>query len=168
MLHKTILLICIFIPIMVSNSFATEHRIGIAANYWVALEDIEVNDKKIDDDGLSLIASYQYWPGIFGIEVDLEFLPDRFGDSAISPQAYLLIGKSIYGGIGIGMTYSDSEFSDEPFFALRAGLNLELLPGIYADIYGNYRFNDSAALDNEQTDIDTDTIFLGAALRLAL
>ena len=57
---------------------------------------------------------------------------------------------------------------NEPFFALRAGLNLELLPRIFVDISANYRFNDTAELKDEDTDIDTDTIFLGAALRFAL
>lgn len=165
---KRIVLSLIVTAMLVTNSFAEEHRIGGGANYWVALEDIEVGDDSLDDDGLSFLASYQYITGLFGLELDLEFLPDRFGESAIAPQAYVLLGRSLYAGIGLGIVYSDSEFSDEPFFALRAGFNLELLPGLYADIYGNYRFNDKATFDDEETDIDTDTVFLGAALRFAL
>lgn len=163
-----------FIVLVIGSLFlgslaeAAEHRIGGGANYWVTIDEIEDSGNDIDDNGLSLIASYQFWTGLFGIEADLEFLPDRFGESAIAPQAYFLVGRAIYGGVGIGTVYSNSEFSDEPFFALRAGLNLELLPGIYADIYGNYRFNDSAELDDETSDIDTDTVFLGAAIRIAL
>lgn len=143
-----------------------EHRIGGGVNYWMTLDDIDISD--VDENGFSLLASYQYWTGLFGVELDLEFLPDRFGDSAVAPEAYLLVGRSLYAGLGMGIMYSDSSFADEPFFALRAGLNLEILPGIYVDISGNYRFNDSAQLENEATDIDTDTIFLGAAVRLAL
>ena len=45
-------------------------------------------------------ASYQYWESLLGIELDLEFLPDRFGDSAVSPQAFMLIGRGIYAGLG--------------------------------------------------------------------
>lgn len=147
---------------------ADAHRIGGGATYWVALDDIEVDDKKVDDDGFSFLASYQYWPALFGVELDVEFLPDRFGESAVAPEAYVLFGRAIYCGLGIGMIYSDGNFADEPFYAIKAGLNLELLPGLYADIYGNYRFNDSADFDKEDTDIDTDTVFLGAALRIAL
>jgi hypothetical protein len=151
-----------------ANSPAADHRIGGGINYWVTLEDIELDSKKFDNDGVAYLASYQYWPGLLGLELDLEILPDRFGETAFAPEAYILLGRSVYCGLGIGILYSDEDFAEEPFFALRAGLNLELLPGIYADFYGNYRFNDSAQLKGEETDIDTDTVFLGAALRLAL
>lgn len=156
------------IALTATSAAAGEHRIGAGANYWVSIDDIEVGDNKLDDDGIAFFGSYQYWTGLFGIEADVEFLPDRFGESAVSPQAYLLVGKGIYGGIGIGTTYTDGDFAEEPFFALKAGFNLELLPGIYADIYGNYRFNDVADFDDDDTDIDTDTVFLGMALRFAL
>lgn len=168
MVKKIILLLVACSFLIATNSFAAEHRIGGGANYWVALEDVETDEEKFDEDGLSFLASYQYLPGILALELDLEFLPDRFGESAIAPQAYLLLGRSVYAGIGVGLLYRDGEFSEEPFFALRAGLNLELLPGLYADIYGNYRFNDKTELDNEETDVDTDTVFLGAAIRVTL
>lgn len=169
-MHKTLQALMLFGLIVLTATGATagEHRIGGGANYWVSIDDIEVGDNKLDDDGIAFFGSYQYWPGLLGLEVDVEFLPDRFGESAVSPQAYLLVGKGIYGGIGIGTTYTDGEFVDEPFFALKAGFNLELLPGIYADIYGNYRFNDTADFDNDDSDIDTDTVFLGMAVRIAL
>lgn len=163
-----VLLFFAVIAMTANVAIADEHRLGGGANYWVALDDIEIGEDEFDDDGLGFFASYQYWPGLFGMEIDVEFLPDRFGESAISPQAYLLIGKGIYAGAGIGTTYTDGDFADEPFFALKAGINLELLPGLFLDIYGNYRFNDSADFDDEDTDIDTDTIFLGSALRIAL
>lgn len=150
-------------PAMAGNN----HRFGVGANYWVALEDIEVDDEKFDDDGVSYLASYQYWPSLLGLELDVELLPDRFGESAFAPEAYVLLGRSIYCGLGIGIIYSDDDFADEPFFALRAGLNLELLPSLYLDISGNYRFNDSAEFKDDNTDIDTDTVFLGATARLA-
>lgn len=143
------------------------HRIGGGASYWVTLEDIEFDDEKFDESGVSYLLSYQFWPSLLGVELDLELLPDRFGETALAPEAYVLFGRSVYVGAGIGIVYSNDEFADEPFFALRAGLNLELLPGFYADINANYRFNDSADLDNDERNIDTDTIFLGAGLRLA-
>lgn len=142
-------------------------RLGLGVNYWSTLDDIKSDDGEIDDDGFSIIGSYRYWPALLGVGIEAEFLPDRFGESAISPAAYVFVGKAIYAGVGIGITYSDGEFSEDPFFALRAGLDLELLPNIFLDIYGNYRFNDKADLDNSTNDIDTDTIFLGAAVYLA-
>lgn len=147
------------------NAWAAEHRIGAGVTYWTALDDIDVAD--INDDGFSYLVSYQYWLGLIGFEADLELLPDRFGETAIAPQAFILVGRGIYGGAGIGIENRDGDFADEPFFAFRAGVNLELLPGIYGDVYGTYRFNDSADLDQSDTDVDTDTIFLGAMVRVA-
>ncbi|HBT96307.1 MAG TPA: hypothetical protein DEB25_00955 [Desulfobulbaceae bacterium] len=144
-------------------AIAGENRLGLGTNYWVALDDI---DSDVDDNGFSWLLSYQHHAGLFTIELDGELLPDRFGETAVAPQAYLLIGGTIYAGAGIGIVYSDSSFADEPFFALRAGLDLEILPGLHLDISGNYRFNDSADLSDSAKDIDTDTIFLGATARI--
>ncbi len=145
---------------------AGEHRIGGGVNYWTTVDDIDHDD--IDEDGFSYLISYQHWWNILGLEVDVELLPDRFGETAFAPQAYVLFGSTIYGGVGIGIVNYDGDFADEPFYALRAGLNLELLPSVFVDISANYRFNDTADLDNKETDIDTDTIFLGAAVRFTL
>ncbi len=145
-----------------------DHRLGGGINYWMTLEDIWFDGKNFDENGLSFLASYQYWPGLLGMELDLELLPDRFGETALAPEAYILFGRSVYCGFGIGVIFSDGEFAEEPFFALRGGLNLELLPGLFADFYGNYRFNDSVELKGKETNIDTDTVFLGVALRIAL
>jgi hypothetical protein len=145
---------------------AGEHRIGGGVNYWIAVDDIDEED--IDEDGFSYLISYQHWWNFLGLEVDMELLPDRFGETAYAPEAYVLFGSTIYGGAGIGIVNYDGDFADEPFYALRVGLNLELLPSVFVDISANYRFNDSAELDNEATDIDTDTVFLGAAVRFAL
>lgn len=146
------------------SAFAGEPRLGVGANYWTTIDDIDVDN--VDEDGYSLYASYQYWMSLIGIEADVEFLPDKYGEDAIDPQVWILVGSGIYAGAGIGIEYRDGSFADEPFFALRAGLNLELLPSIYLDIYGLYRFNDKAELDNDRTDIDTDTVFLGTAVRI--
>lgn len=161
-----VILCLLFLFCMAGQLQAAEHRIGGGVNYWVAVDDIDFDD--VDDNGFSYLASYQYWPGLLGVEVDLEILPDKYGETAYAPQAFVLVGRSIYGGAGIGIEYRDGDFASEPFFAFRAGLNLELLPGIYGDFYGLYRFNDSADLDNEATDIDSDTIFFGAAVRFEL
>jgi hypothetical protein len=147
---------------------AVEHRLGVGGNYWTTLDDIELKNGSVDDNGYSVFGTYQYWAGLFALEVNLEFLPDRFGDDALAPQAFVLVGSGIYAGVGTGIVYTDSEFAESPFLALKAGLNLEILPGIYADIHANYHFNDRKDLDNEETDIDTDTVFLGAAIRFTL
>ena len=167
-MKKVIVLLLLLIVSVTTQAMAVEHRLGVGGNYWVTIDDIDLENEDVDESGFSLGATYQYWLGLFALEVDLEFLPDRFDDNSISPQVYVLAGSGVYVGLGAGIIYSQGDFEDEPFYALRAGVNLELLPGIYADIYANYRFNDRADIDNEESDIDTDTIFLGAAIRFVL
>lgn len=148
--------------------YASEHRIGGGVNYWYSIDELKGENFDFDRNGFGIIGSYQYWGGLLGIEADLELLPDHFGESAISPQAYLLLGKTLYAGIGIGTTYADGDFAEEPFYALKAGLCLEILPRLYADFYTTYRFNDVAHISDAIDDIDTDTLFLGAMVRFAL
>ena len=160
-------IIAVGLLVIAGNSWAGEHRFGLGANYWVSLDDIDVEDA--DDDGFSYLASYQYWwMEYLGVELDMEILPDRFGESASAPEIYILLGKTIYAGAGMGLVRTDGSFADDPFYAFRAGLNFEFFSTMYLDISANYRFNDSVQLEGENTDIDTDTVFLGAALRFAL
>jgi hypothetical protein len=146
----------------------TAHRVGGGANYWVTLDDID--DEAVRDsteNGWSYFASYQYWPTLIGFELVAEMYPDWINEeNAYSPEAYLLLGGVIYAGAGVGIMYIDGDWADDPFFALKVGLNLELLPSLYVDIAANYRFETETEFEGEDTDIDTDTVFLGAAVRM--
>lgn len=156
------LLLCLFLA---GTSWASEHRLGGGINYWVTVDSL---DDDIDDNGFSYLLSYQYRPGLISLEFDMELLPDRFGETAIAPQAYVLVGDALYAAAGIGIVHTDGSFADKPFFALRAGFNLNLFPGLFVDLSANYRFNDSSDLKDKEKNIDTDTVFLGAAVRFAL
>lgn len=143
------------------------HRLGVGANYWKTIDDIELSD--VDEDGFSWLASYQYAPvGLFKFEADLEYFPDLGGESETvwAPQAFVLVGGTIYAGAGAGIYYSDGDWGDEPFYMLRAGLDFPVLPFLHLDVNANYRFNDWDTLSG--SDLNTDTIRLGAALRFAL
>jgi len=140
------------------------HRLGAGANYWSCIDDVDVDD--VDEDGFSYFASYQFRATLIGLEADVEFLPDMFGENAIAPAGYLLVGKAIYAAAGVGIVNFDGEWAEEPFYALRAGLDLEVLPSLFLDVSASYRFNSETKLDDAIDDIDTDTVFLGAAVRL--
>jgi len=148
---------------------AAEHRVGGGFNYWKTIDGIDEDFFDIDDDGLAVVFSYQYRPqGIVFLEADLEYFESGFAgsaDASYSPQLYVLVGSGFYGGLGVGVTWSDDlegNFSD-PFFAARGGFNMALIPGIHLDLNANYRFD---AWD-ELGDANTDTIFLGAQVRFA-
>ena len=147
-----------------ANFSHAESRLGVGVNYWVTVDSVDVDD--VDENGFSYYLSYQYrGDHLLGFQADLELLPDRFGEDAWAPQAYLVLGKALYAAAGVGMVYTDGSFADEPFFALKAGFDLEVFSGIYLDLNVNYRFNDKTDLEDSDSDIDTDTLFFGAALR---
>lgn len=144
------------------------NRIGAGVNYWRTIDSLD--DHNFDSDGLSVIGTYQYWPSVFGLELDVEWFDNGFGGSSkdvFAPQALLLVGTWIYAAGGLGYYFTDGDFAQDPFFVLRAGLNLELLPSLYFDFNVNYRFEEWEALQDRDANIDSDTVMLGAALRLA-
>jgi hypothetical protein len=162
-----------FILIMIGLTFSNPtfadaaNRLGAGVHYWVAMDDIDVDD--VDENGYSLIFSYQYISSLFfKIETDLGLTQKGYAGSDTvvwSPQAYFLVGKGLYGGIGIGINYSDGDLAENPFYALRAGIDLEVLPSIFLDINANYRF-ENWDFDEVKEDVDSDTVTLGAILRL--
>ncbi len=143
------------------------HRLGVGVNYWKTLNNLDAKD--VHEDGFSYIASYQYAPvRFFKVEADLEFFPylaDR-SDLFLAPEVFLTVGGPIYAGAGMGVYYHDGDWGNAPFYMLRAGVDLPILPRLFIDINVNYRFNDWNTL--EWSDLDTDTIRLGAALRFTL
>lgn len=157
---------------MAAASFAQEqernNQIGVGAHYWTTVKNIDVND--IDKNGFSYLAMYQYHYGWVGIEADLEWFQKGFGGSTkdmYQPQAYIILGKVIYAAAGIGGYYTDGKLANNPFYAFRVGLDIPLLPILHLDINANYRFENWKDISAEGTSVDTDTITLGAAARLA-
>lgn len=151
----------------VAGAAQAEHRLGLGANYWVALDDIKIND--IDEDGLSYLLSYQWRAALLGVQADLEILPDLFGKDGVAPAAYVVVGRTLYAALGIGMIHLAGGWADDPFVALKVGLDIELLPSLYVDLSASYRYNGTIReldVDDELKKIDTDTVFIGLAARL--
>lgn len=158
----TMIIAAVFV--IVQPASAGDHRLGMGVHYWDTVDNIDIED--YDDSGYSWLVSYQYKPSLVGYEFDVEFADDQPGNPdkwTYSPQAFVLIGGTIYGGVGAGLHYADGESSD-PFYALKAGVDFELLPYIHMDINANYRF-ENWDVDAVEEDVDTDTVTLGAVVR---
>jgi hypothetical protein len=153
---------------MIVPSFpAGASSIGGGINYWHAMEDIDLNE--FDQDGASLFFSLRSGGGLLRWEADFEIMPEGFmasPEAAYAPQVYLVVGRKVTAAVGAGWYYSNGEWADQPFYILRAGLEVMLLPKLSLDLMMNYRFTDWGELEGE--DIDTDTIMLGAALRISI
>jgi len=162
------LLVCLSL-LLPSACLSAEHMIGGGVLYQKTLGDIKDNDE-FDDDAINWIASYQLASDSpIKLEIDLEIVPD-FGGSDMTfymPQGYLLFGSRIYVGAGIGYGYLDGEWTNDPFYAFRGGLDLPLGEKVHLDINANYRFMDFAVLDDIDSQ-DADAITFGAILRFEL
>lgn len=150
---------------------AADHRLGLGIHYWKTVDDI-VDDRfdDLEDDGFAWILSYRWDPaGLINFQFDVEYYGDGYGgsaESAFSPIVYALVGDKLYGGIGVGVIFSDGLEDDvsDPFFAARVGYEFTLLPGIRLDLNANYR----AGAFDELDQASTDAITLGALVRFNL
>lgn len=153
-----------------SPAAAGEHRLGGGVHYWQTVDDL-FDGAGLEEQGVSLLASYQYVPnrGLFSFELALEYFDDGFGgstDTAYAPVAYIVVGRKLYVAAGIGVTFSSGLADDpsDPFYNTRLGYQFHLLPGLLLDINANYRTNAFEAITN----FDSDTITLGAIARFKL
>lgn len=154
-----------------ATAVAGEHRLGLGAHFWRTVDDLPDDGfDDIEDDGLAWVVSYQYIPAsLIKFELDLEYYDGGFAgspDSSLTPIAFVMVGGTLYGALGVGLTYSSGFVDDvsDPFFAARVGYVLTVLPGVRVDINANYR----AGAFNELDEADTDAITLGAILRFNL
>lgn len=153
-----------------NTSAEVKHRFGIGAHYWTTVKNIDVDNVK--EDGFAYLATYQIRPAsLIKFGLDIEMLPKEYGGSdknVYAPQAYVLLGGFVYAALGIGTYYTDGDFSKDPFYNLRAGVDLHVLPFIYLDINANYRFEEWNDIKTVGDNINSDTITIGAAVRIEL
>jgi hypothetical protein len=155
---------------LLASAAEAEHRFGVGVHYWKNLEEIgdDLPDFEVDEDGLTGVLSYQYVAGLMRFELAAEYFEAGFqgaSDWAVAPQAFVLVGRGFYGGVGVAATYAD--FADghwsDPYFIGKVGIDLLLLPKIHLDINADYRF----AEWDQVYDYDTETVTLGATVRFS-
>lgn len=150
---------------------AERHRLGGGVHYWRTVEDLDNSDFDIDEDGFAYLVSYQYLLAQYlKLEVDLEIFPDTFGgydETVYSPLGLVIVGSGLYAGLGAGTLITSEEFGEDPFWLVRAGIDIEVLPSLRLDINANYYFTEFDAISELDEDLDSNTITLGAMLRLA-
>ena len=150
-------------------AYGGDFEIGVGATYWYSID--EAKDKSFDRDGLGWMISSQFpLSKAFAIGLEVEQSPDNFvflDERLYLPSAYAIIGDGIYCGLGVGTYYYDGDFYGDVWYALRAGFKVPLLGnGLVLDVNVNYRVEDWDGIKDATDDVDTDTLMIGAALRL--
>lgn len=158
-------------PAAADSSTAADSSIGLGIHSWRTVDDLRSEGfGDISRSGLSYLVSYLYSPGaLLKFELDGEYFPKGFGGAshdAFSPQGFVLVGGFVYGGLGIGTTYSKDFAHDfsSPYYTARVGLDFHLLPRLSLDVNGNYNFN----AFNELKGVNTGTVTVGAIARFRL
>ncbi len=166
--RSTLAATCLFaVAILAAGaSQAGTHRLGGGLHFQRNLGDIE--DYGFDANSFSILGSYQYDGGLLKLEGDVDYIFDYAGtDEAMwEPSAWVLLGDMIYGGGGLGIGYIDGEWQSDPFYALRAGVDIKL-SSFDVDVFGTYRFQSDEEFE-DLTGEDLDSVTFAALLRFAL
>lgn len=142
--------------------------VGGGIHYLRNLGNIEESGIDLDKNSIGILGSVMAKAAFLRLEGQAEYIGDYAGtDEAMwIPQGWALIGGALYAGAGIGIANFDGEWQNDPFYGLRAGVNLPLGP-IGLDTYATYLFwNDDAFKD--VTGEDLDSITFAALLRFNL
>jgi hypothetical protein len=154
---------------MANTANAGGSRIGGGLHYLRNLADIQ-DDSGIDWDNNSfgIIGSFQHQTTLLKLEADVEYVFNYAGtDEAMwIPSGWALLGQTIYAGAGIGVGYIDGEWQNDPFYALRAGVDLPL-GGMSLDVFGTYQFQKDEDFE-DLTGEDLDSVTFAAVLRFPL
>jgi len=153
-------------PVFSSDSAVSA---SFGGHYWRTIDDLGTS-RDFDRDGLAWTASVRFnlsrW---IGAEGGVEVLPEGFlgADERIyAPNAMLVVGRALYLAGGVGAFCMDGKFYDDPFYLLRGGLCLDFLPLVSLDLYADYRFTRWDDVESIARDISTETVTVGAGVRL--
>ncbi|HET6348090.1 MAG TPA: hypothetical protein VFH88_03310 [Candidatus Krumholzibacteria bacterium] len=141
--------------------------IGGGLHYLHAVKDIDKNTT-LDKNSFSILGSYMFGLGLVSVEAQVEYVFNYAGTdhSMWTPSAWAVTHGLIYAGAGIGIGYSNGDWQDDPFYALRAGVNLPLA-AFKLDAYATYQFQNGGQLKTV-TGEDLDSVTLAAILRFPL
>ncbi len=150
-----------------ASASRAEFRLGGGIHYLKTVGDIK-DAPEFDSSAFNIVASGQMTIPPFKFEGEVEWVNDYggSGESLLLPQAFVLFGGMLYGGVGIGTGYIDGEWFDKPFYALRAGVDIPLGP-VGIDINANYRFMNTSVFEDAGSE-DLDSITFGAIVRFKL
>lgn len=162
------LLVGVTVVTAVGVPSASAVSVGGGIHYLRNLGDIDESGIDLDKNSIGIVGSIMADAAFLRLEGQAEYISDYAGsDEAMwIPQGWALIGGMLYAGAGIGIAHFDGDWQDDPFYGLRAGVNLPL-GAIDLDTYATYLFwNDDAFKD--VTGEDLDSITFAALLRFDL
>jgi hypothetical protein len=142
--------------------------IGGGVHYLHNVNDIDNNGVDLDKNSIGVVGSLMGGFSLLKLEGQVEHISNYLGSNEAMwiPQGWALLGSVVYAGAGIGIGHIDGDWQNDPFYALRAGVNLPLGP-VSLDTYGTYHFWNDDAFNDVNGD-DLDSVTFAALLRFNL
>lgn len=139
-------------------------RIGGGIHYLRTLGDIK-DSPGFDENAVGFLGSAAFVADPVRVDAMLEVTPDYVGSGEVmfQPQGYVLLGSFLYGGLGIGIGYLGDFGWQDPFYALRGGVDF-MVGNLDLDVFATYRFQNGKDLEGATSD-DLDSITFGALIR---
>lgn len=165
--HLSALLLLILVTAGAATDAGAGMRVGAGVHYLRTVGELK-DAEGIDENAIALLGAVKYKGGLFSVEGDLEVIPDYIGSSETmwQPQAYVFIGGLIYGGVGAGIGYLSDFGWQDPFYALRAGVDFMAGP-VDLDVFASYRFQKAKDLSALGED-DLNAVTFGALINFGL
>jgi len=162
----TSILMAIALFVSFAGTAHAGHSLGVGVHYLRNLGDI-TDDGAVDlnQNSASLLGSFKSGAGPLKVDGQVEYIFDYIGTGheMWQPSVWGLFGNTLYGGVGMGIGYTNNEWQTNPFYALRAGVNLPLA-AMGLDLYATYNFQSDKELEN-LTGEDLDSMTFAAILR---
>jgi hypothetical protein len=163
------ILLCLVITALISTmvtvpSMALGGSLGAGLHYLHNLGDIDANGTDLSKESFGLIGSYKFGMAMMTLEAQGEYIFNYAGsdEAMFIPSGWALLGSMVYAGAGMGIGHIDGEWQSDPFYALRAGVNLPLM-AFKLDLYGTYNFWSNEDIKNATGD-DLDSVTFAAVL----
>ncbi len=154
---------------LVAVDTRAESTLGLGAAYFRTVDSL---NKPFEESGVAPVLSYRAdLTDVVKLQLDGLLYPEGYAGAykdVFSPQAFVLFGGDFYVGAGFGTLIAGSDVADSPMYIARVGYTIRMFTGLHLDLNANYELSDWDGINDVDERKDSDTVTVGAALRLLL
>ncbi|MBW7908062.1 MAG: hypothetical protein H3C50_03965 [Kiritimatiellae bacterium] len=165
-MKKTALAVCLLMGLALT-SVRAESTLGLGLRGFRAVDSLP---HQFQRSGLGGYVNWRsQWTDLVSGQLELALYEDGFAgttEEALAPQAFLLLGRGLYAGAGVGVLFADGDFADSPFLTLRAGYQVALAEWISLDLNVSYEFGEWKGVNVFDPSVESDTVAIGAGVRI--
>lgn len=110
-----------------------------------------------------------FWTERISGQLEMNLYEDGYAGApqeALSPQAFVLLGREWYAGLGAGILFADGDLADAPFLVLRAGYQRPWTEWMSLDLSVSYEYAEWKGVNQFDKTAESDTLVFGAGVRV--